>query len=186
MIAALYMAGVGSCYFVLTLLLQTVWGYDAVHGGLGVAPVAVAVVVGSSAAGWAVRRTGLALVLTTGATLAAGGLGWLAVTCQAGSYLLLVPGLLVSGVGNGVVFTTMFLLGTRDVPPPRAATAGAVLTTAQYLTAAVALAVLTLVLGPAADAASCCAALVLLTAVATLCVLICVARWRLIATDGER
>jgi hypothetical protein len=59
----------------------------------------------------------------------------------------LLPGLLVSGVGHGMIYTATFVLGSRDVPARQQGTAGALLTTAQYLAGAVTLAVLTLILG---------------------------------------
>ena len=45
----------------------------------------------------------------------------------------------------------MFIIGTHDVLPANQATAGALLTTSQYLSGALTIAVLTLVIGPDAN-----------------------------------
>jgi MFS family permease len=103
---------------------------------------------GNLAAGRAARRWRPATVLVAGFTVAAVGLGWLAATLPGDSYLAdLLPGLVVSGFGHGVIYTSMFVIGTRDVAAEHQGTAGALLTTSQYLSAAVTVAVLTIVLG---------------------------------------
>jgi MFS family permease len=144
---ALYMASVGSEFYVVTLLLQTDRGYPPLRAGLAFLPLAALVTVGSAVTGRAVRRFGTPAVLSAGFTLAALGLGWLAVGAGASYAGGLLPGLLVSGFAHGVIYTAMFLLGGSDVPAVHQSSAGAVLTTSQYLSGAVTVAVLTLVLG---------------------------------------
>ncbi|WP_460493460.1 MFS transporter [Dactylosporangium cerinum] len=144
---ALYMASVGSEFYVVTLLLQTSRGYAPLRAGLAFLPLAALVTVGSAVTGRAVRRFGTPAVLSGGFALAALGLGWLAVF-GGGPYAAgLLPGLLLSGFAHGMIYTAMFLLGGRDVPAAQQSSAGAVLTTSQYLAGAVTVAVLTLVLG---------------------------------------
>jgi len=102
------------------------------------------------AAGRAVRTCSAPTVLIGGFTIAASGLVWLSLALYGDSYLVdLLPGLLISGCGHGVIYTSMFIIGTHDVPAAHQGAAGALLTTAQYLSAAVTVAILTLVLGPA-------------------------------------
>lgn len=152
---ALYMASVGSEFYLLTLLLQTRDGYPPLRAGLAFLPLALLVTLGNGAAGRAVRRVGPATVLATGFGVAAAGLALLAVTGVGRSYLVdLLPGLLLSGFGHGMIYTSMFIIGTHDVPTAHQGTAGALLTTSQYLAGAVTVAVLTLVLGTAPDAGS--------------------------------
>jgi len=117
-VTALYMASVGSAYYLLTLLLQDQWGYSALRSGLGFLPRALTVTAGSAAAPAVTRRLGPRAALAVGFGLGTAGLGWLAATADTISYPLLLAGLLVSGVGNGIVFTAMFDLGTRGVPRP--------------------------------------------------------------------
>ena len=152
---ALYMASVGSEFYLLTLLLQTMKGYDALRAGLAFVPLAVLVTAGNAVAGRAVRAFRPATVLAGGFALATAGLAWLALALSGDSYAAdLLPGLLLSGLGHGVIYTSMFVIGTRDVPATHQGTAGALLTTSQYLSAAVTVAILTLVLGPAPDHAA--------------------------------
>lgn len=149
---ALYMASVGSEFYLLTLLLQSAKGYDALQAGLAFVPLAVLVTVGNAAAGRAVRTRPPATVLAAGFAAATAGLLWLSLALPGDSYAAdLLPGLLLSGFGHGVVYTSMFVIGTHDVPAAHQGTAGALLTTSQYLSAAVTVAVLTLVLGPVPD-----------------------------------
>ncbi len=146
---ALYMASVGSEFYLLTLLLQSMKGYDALRAGLAFLPLAVLVTAGNAAAGRALRALAPATVLAAGFATATAGLCWLSLALHGDSYAAdLLPGLLLSGFGHGVVYTSMFVIGTQDVPATHQGTAGALLTTSQYLSAAVTVAVLTLVLGP--------------------------------------
>ncbi|HTZ42938.1 MAG TPA: MFS transporter [Jatrophihabitans sp.] len=145
---AFYMASVGSEFYLLTLLLQSRKGYSALEAGFAFLPLAVMVTAGSTSAGRAVRRFAPAAVLMGGFTVAAVGLVWLVLTLQGGSYALaLLPGLLLSGFGHGVIYTSMFIIGTHDVPVEHQGTSGALLTTSQYLSGALTVAILTLVLG---------------------------------------
>ncbi|MEU7854844.1 MFS transporter [Nonomuraea sp. NPDC049141] len=145
---ALYMASVGSEFYLLTLLLQEMKGYTPVRAGLAFLPLAIMVTVGSTTAGRAVRRFGAANVLVAGFAVATVGLLWLSLALHGDSYAAdLLPGLLLSGFGHGAIYTSMFIIGTHDVPAAHQSTAGALLTTSQYLSGAVTVAVLTLVLG---------------------------------------
>ncbi len=146
---AFYMASVGSEFYLLTLLLQAMKHYTPFEAGLAFVPLAVMVTAGNTAAGRAVGRFGPATVLAGGFAIATAGLLWLSLALQGGSYAAdLLPGLLLSGFGHGIVYTSMFIIGTQDVPSGQQGTAGALLTTSQYLSGAITVAVLTLALGP--------------------------------------
>ncbi|MBV8931113.1 MAG: MFS transporter, partial [Kutzneria sp.] len=163
---ALYMASVGSEFYLLTLALQVLKGYPPLLAGMAFLPLALMVTVGSTTAGRAVRRCGAPRVLAGGFAVSAAGLLWLAFMLPGDSYAGdLLVGLLLSGFGHGAVYTSMFVIGTHDVPAARQGTAGALLTTSQYVAGALTVAVLTLVLGSSPDDAHFQAAF-LLTAVA--------------------
>lgn len=165
--AALYMASAGSEFYLVTLLLQSGKNYSPLQAGLAFLPLAVMVTFGSMAAGRAARTLNAAAVLGCGFTMAAIGLGWLALTLPGGSYPLdLLPGLVISGLGHGMIYTSMFILGTHDVPPGHQGSAGALLTTSQYLSGTVMVAILTLVLGAARSDGSFRAAFLITAAVA--------------------
>ncbi|HEX4357748.1 MAG TPA: MFS transporter [Pseudonocardia sp.] len=166
---ALYMASVGSEFYLLTLLLQAVKGYSPLAAGLAFLPLALLVTAGSTSAGRAVRRFAPATVLAAGFALATVGLLWLALALRGDSYAVdLLPGLLLSGFGHGMIYTSMFVIGTRDVPAEHQGTAGALLTTSQYLSGALTVAVLTLALGPTPDHAGARTAFLITTGAAAL------------------
>jgi len=166
---ALYMASVGSEFYLLTLLLQAVKGYSPLAAGLAFLPLALLVTAGSTSAGRAVRRFAPATVLAGGFALATVGLLWLALALRGDSYAVdLLPGLLLSGFGHGMIYTSMFVIGTRDVPAEHQGTAGALLTTSQYLSGALTVAVLTLALGPTPDHAGARTAFLITTGAAAL------------------
>jgi hypothetical protein len=154
-VTALYMASVGSEFYLLTLLLQSVKGYPPLRAGLAFLPLALMVTAGNTTAGRAVRSRGPATVLVGGFATATLGLCWLSLTLHGDSYAVdLLPGLVLSGFGHGVIYTSMFIIGTHDVPSAHQGTAGALLTTSQYLSGALTIAVLTLALGPSPDHAT--------------------------------
>jgi sugar phosphate permease len=141
------MASVGSEFYLVTLLLQAGKGYGPLRAGLAFLPLAALVTAGGATAGRAVRVVPARAVLTGGFAIAAVGLGWLVLTLGGDSYAAdLLPGLLISGFGHGVIYTSMFIIGTRDVPAEHQGAAGSLLTTSQYLSGAVTVVVLTLVL----------------------------------------
>jgi MFS family permease len=165
--AALYMASAGSEFYVLTLLLQTVKHYSPLHAGLAFLPLATMVTAGSTATGRAVRRISPATALTAGFLIALAGLIWLSVTLRGNAYLAdMLPGLLLSGFGHGAIYTATFIIGSRDVPAVHQGTASALLTTAQYLSGTLTLAMLTLMLGPSRSYPGFTSAFVLLAAAA--------------------
>ncbi|HEX3812757.1 MAG TPA: hypothetical protein VHX59_07930 [Mycobacteriales bacterium] len=59
----------------------------------------------------------------------------------------MLPGLLLSGLGQGMASTGTFITGTRDLPEESNGVGSALITTAQYTGGAVGPAVLVLVLG---------------------------------------
>lgn len=147
---AFYMASVGAEFYLVTLLLQQVHGYAPLMAGLGFLPLAVLVTVGNMVAGRLIPRFTSPRVLFAGFAISATGLALLALTGTVSSYAAgVLPGLLLSGLGHGMVYTSMFSLGTSRIPAGLEGGAGAVLTTSQYLSSAVSVAILTIVLAAA-------------------------------------
>ncbi|SJM68882.1 hypothetical protein [Gulosibacter sp. 10] len=56
----------------------------------------------------------------------------------------MLPEFLISGLGHGLVFTSAFVLGNTGVPSQLSGAAGAVLTSAQYVSNGVGIAILTI------------------------------------------
>jgi MFS family permease len=110
------------------------------------------VVAGSALAGQLVTRCGLRPTLV--AALATGALGALALGLAMspnGTYSALIPGLVLLSVGDGVVFTTMFIAAGTGVSDREQGIAAAIVSTAGGVGAAVGLALLVLVANSGTD-----------------------------------
>ncbi len=151
--AALYMASFGAEFFLVTLYLQDERGYSALAAGLAFLPLAATIVVGNTVAGALAGRWRLHHLLAAAYATGAAGLLVLAVAAaSSGGYAtVILPGLLLSGLGQGMAFTGMFVTGTRDLPEESNGTGSALITTAQYTGGSVGLALLVLLLGERPD-----------------------------------
>ena len=145
-IAFMFMATFGSVLYFLSIYLQDVRGYDALETGVGFLIPTVVVVAGSSLAGQAVTRFGLKRTLVGALTVGAIGAVALGLAISPdGSYVELIPGLVALSIGDGVVFTTMFIAAATGVPNREQGVASAIASTGSGIGAAVGLAILVLV-----------------------------------------
>lgn len=145
-IAFLFWATFGSVLYFLTLYFQDVHGYDALQTGVGFLLPTAVVVAASALAGHLATRFGLRRTLV--AALGVGALGAVVLglgMSPDGSYAALVPGLIAVSVGDGVVFTTMFIAAGTGVPDAEQGMASGIASTSTSIGAAVGLAVLVLV-----------------------------------------
>jgi MFS family permease len=145
-VAFMFMATFGSLLYFLSLYLQQVRGYDALATGAGFLLPTTVVVTGSLLAGQVVARVGLRWALRCALAVGAVGatmLGW-ALTAD-GAYPWLAPGLVVVSLGDGIVFTTMFIAASTQVSDREQGVASGIVSTGSGIGAAVGLAVLTLV-----------------------------------------
>jgi MFS family permease len=145
-IAFLFMATFGSVLYFLSIYFQQILGYDAWQTGAGFLIPTAVVVAGSTAAGQLVTRFGLRRTLA--AALAVGALGAAAlglVISPDGTYLELIPGLVALSIGDGVVFTAMFIAAATGIPDRQQGIASAIASTGSGAGAAVGLALLVLV-----------------------------------------
>lgn len=146
LIAFMFMATFGSALYFLSIYFQEVLGYDALETGIGFLIPTAVVVAGSTVAGQAVTRFGLKRTLVT--ALAIGMLGAVALGLTIspdGSYVTLIPGLVGLSIGDGVVFTTMFIAAATGVRSREQGIASGVASTGSGIGAAVGLAILVLV-----------------------------------------
>ncbi|HTF39971.1 MAG TPA: MFS transporter, partial [Propionibacteriaceae bacterium] len=145
-IAFLFMATFGSLLYFLSIYFQDVRGYDALETGVAFLLPTAVVVVGSAIAGQMVTRFGLRATLVTALTVGAGGAVALALTMSPdASYGSLIPGLVFVSIGDGVVFTTMFIAAATGVTPREQGIASGIVSTGAGIGAAVGLAILVLV-----------------------------------------
>jgi EmrB/QacA subfamily drug resistance transporter len=145
-IAFMFMATFGSLLYFLSIYFQDVRGYDAMETGVAFLLPTAAVVAGSAIAGQVVTRFGLRFTLVTALTVGAGGAVALALPMSPdASYGSLIPGLLAVSIGDGVVFTTMFIAAATGVTNREQGIASGLVSTGAGIGAAVGLAILVLV-----------------------------------------
>jgi EmrB/QacA subfamily drug resistance transporter len=152
LIAFLFWATFGSVLYFLTLYLQEVRGYDALQTGLGFLLPTAVVVTGSALAGGLVTRHGLKRTLVV--ALAIGALGALALSVAMtpnGSYAGLIPGLILISVGDGVIFTVMYIAAGMGVADRDQGVASGLTSSSTSVGAAVGLALLVLVANSGTD-----------------------------------
>jgi len=145
-IAFMFMATFGSLLYFLSIYFQDVRGYDALQTGVAFLLPTAVVVAGSTVAGQLVTRFGLRFTLVGALIVGAGGavaLG-LAMSPDA-SYASLTPGLVAVSIGDGVVFTTMFIAASNGVTDREQGIASGIVSTGSGIGAAVGLAILVLV-----------------------------------------
>jgi MFS family permease len=151
-IAFMFMATFGSVLYFLSIYFQEILGYNALETGLGFLIPTAVVVTGSSLAGQMVTRFGLrrtlVAALTVGA-IGAAGLG-LAISPDS-SYATLIPGLVALSIGDGVVFTAMFIAAATGVSNREQGVASGIASTGAGIGAAVGLAVLVLIANSGLD-----------------------------------
>lgn len=145
-VAFMFMATFGSLLYFLSIYFQDVRGYDALETGVGFLLPTAVVVAGSTFAGHLVTRFGL--VRTLMIALMIGALGAIALglaISPSGSYSALIPGLIAVSVGDGIVFTTMFIAAATGVAASEQGVASGIVSTGSGVGAAVGLALLVLV-----------------------------------------
>jgi EmrB/QacA subfamily drug resistance transporter len=146
LIAFMFTATFGSLLYFLSLYFQDVLGYDALQTGIGFLVPTAVVVLGSTLAGRIVTRIGLRRTLVVALAVGAVGAAALGLAMAPdGSYASLVPGLVAVSIGDGVVFTAMFIAAATGVTDRDQGVASGIASTATGVGAAVGLAVLVLV-----------------------------------------
>jgi MFS family permease len=145
----LFMATFGSLLYFVSIYLQNVLGYDALQTGLGfLAPTAV-VVAASGLAGMVSTRIGLRTTILAALVVGAAGAALLATNLTAGAgYPGLLPGLLLVGIGDGTMFTAIFITAATGVAARQQGVASAIVSTGSGIGAAVGLALLVLLADP--------------------------------------
>jgi EmrB/QacA subfamily drug resistance transporter len=133
-------AGMLSMFYLLTLYMQIVRGYTAIHTGLAYLPFVVGVGVASGGLAPRLLATLPArVVCASGAILFAGALAWEVVTLSPTSnyFEVMLPALFASGLGLGLVYVTCTAVGMRGVAPTDSGIAGGLVNTGLQLGASV-------------------------------------------------
>jgi EmrB/QacA subfamily drug resistance transporter len=133
-------------FFFLTLYMQNVLGYSAIHTGLAYLPLTFVAAVGAGVASQLLNRVGTRPLMFAGALITAGGIFWLSRIPVHGSYVSdLLPGMLLVGIGVTPMFVAVATAANAGVPADKAGLAASLLNASQQLGGALGLAILTAV-----------------------------------------
>jgi len=138
-----FMGTFGTQYYLFTVYLQEVRGYTSWETGLAFLPAALVGMVGSRVAAAMLNRWGTKPTLAT--ALITGGAGmavFAAAVSDDGGFAVLLPGIVLIALGQGVGWTSMFAAAGTGVQPAEQGIASAMASTTQQIGSAVGLAAL--------------------------------------------
>jgi Na+/melibiose symporter-like transporter len=123
------------CIVYLTFYFQNCFGYSPMRTGVVFLPMVGTLTLTAVIAGRTlVPRFGARFCFPVGLAVQAAGIGVLSMMAEGDAYTrVMLPGLLILGVGFGLVLPVVFNAGTRGVPRERAGLASAVISTCQQL-----------------------------------------------------
>src|SRR5262245_31991079 len=145
-VACLFMATFGALLYFLSIFFQDVLRYNALETGLAFLIPTTVVVVSSAIAGRVATALGLRTTMII--ALGVGVLGALAIgfaVTPHTSFFALVPGLVAVSVGDGAMFTTMFIAAATGMPDRQQGVASGIVSTGSGIGAVVGLALLVLI-----------------------------------------
>ena len=121
-------------YLPLTIYMQSVLGLSAIDAGLTIALQPLAMIVSSGVASGLVQKVNGKYLLIPGLLALAAGSGYIDWAAHADSGRWdFAPGLILSGLGMGCIWTPVFSIATRDLPAHLAGVASGVINTIQEL-----------------------------------------------------
>ena len=127
-------------FFFLTIFVQEVLGYSALHSGLAFLPFAGTIVLMSGAVSQLITRTGARPLMLTGGALATGGMYWFSHISEHTSYPGLLGPMLVTAAGLGMLFVPLSLVALNRVRGEDSGVASSLLNTGQQVGGAIGLA----------------------------------------------
>jgi MFS family permease len=133
--------------FAAVLYLQGVLGYSALDTGLGIVPMGLAIVVTANLAGRLIGRWGLRRTAALGLLVQGAGILLFLRAGASGDYAtVLLPALIVHGVGNGLSFPSLNIAAVGALPDDRQGLASGLVTSAVQIGAGIGVAVLAAVM----------------------------------------
>ncbi|NUT90392.1 MAG: MFS transporter [Saccharothrix sp.] len=146
-----FQSSLGGAYYLTTTYLQDVLGYRPLAAGLVFLPLTLVSMTASlKLLGPVIARWGVRRALVVGMVGNGLGIGLLAAGMAVqGGFWVLLPGLVVWGIGGGITFPAMFITASAGVDAGQEGVASAVATTAQQVGGAMGLAVLVAIAGTA-------------------------------------
>ncbi|HEX2096788.1 MAG TPA: MFS transporter [Solirubrobacterales bacterium] len=136
-------ASLFSMFFFISLYMQQVLGYSAIHAGLSYLPLALLIMASAGGASQLVTRIGYKPVLATGLLFIVIGLVWFSRVSVGGGFLtdILFPSLFAAA-GLGFAFVTTTIAAVSGVEESEAGLASGLINTSQQIGGALGLAVL--------------------------------------------
>jgi MFS family permease len=136
-------ASLFSMFFFISLYMQQVLGYSAIHAGLSYLPLALTIIVAAGLGGQLVTRFGFKPVLAAGMAFVSVGLLWFSQVSVGGGFLtdILGPSLLAA-IGLGFGFVTSTIAAVSGVQEHEQGLASGLINTSQQIGGALGLAVL--------------------------------------------
>jgi EmrB/QacA subfamily drug resistance transporter len=145
-------ASLFSMFFFISLYMQQVLGYSAIHAGLSYLPLALMIIVAAGLGGQLVTRFGFKPVLAAGMAFVSAGLLWFSQVSVGGGFLtdILGPSLLAA-IGLGFGFVTSTIAAVSGVQEREQGVASGLINTSQQIGGALGLAVLSTIATSRAD-----------------------------------
>lgn len=142
-ITFIYMGTFGALPYFLTILFQNVHGYSALKTGLAFLIPALAIAAGTQLGERLATRLEARSTLLIGMLVGVVGTLLMPVGAHVGSsYLIIVPGLILSGIGQGITWTGMWVAASSGVAKEEQGVASGIASTALNIGNAVGLAIL--------------------------------------------
>jgi len=136
-------AGLFAMFFFNTLYVQRVLGYTPLESGLAFLPFTLGIIIGAGLSQPLVPKLGAREVPLIGVVLGAVGLlSFLRLTPESSYLADLLPGIMLTSIGMGLVFVPITLIATTGVPVDDAGLASGLFNTSQQIGGALGLAVL--------------------------------------------
>ena len=150
LLVSLAMFGV---FFFISLFMQNVLGYSAVRAGVAFLPMTVLIILIAPIAGKSSDRLGSRWLMTGGMTLVGCSLLIFAQLQADSSYLALLPGMVLGGVGMAITMTPMTAAALSSVPVDKAGVGSGMLNTFRQVGGSLGIAIMGAILASGSNAA---------------------------------
>jgi EmrB/QacA subfamily drug resistance transporter len=150
LLVSLAMFGV---FFFISLFMQNVLGYSAVRAGVAFLPMTILIILVAPIAGKSSDRLGSRWLMTGGMTLVGCALVIFAQLQPDSSYLALLPGMVLGGLGMAITMTPMTAAALSSVPVDKAGVGSGMLNTFRQVGGALGIAVMGAILASGSNTA---------------------------------
>ena len=138
-----FVAGLFSMFFFVSLYMQQVLGFEPLEAGLAYLPLSAGIIIAAGVSSQLTTRFGVRPVLLMGLVLITIGLAWFSRVSADGSFVADVLGpSVVAAVGAGMVFVPLTIASVAGVEERESGLASGLINTSQQIGGAVGLAIL--------------------------------------------